>query len=265
MFRAAEPPYLAGRRTVVIQKPPESPAVFWRTGVAVVPGFLSAGTCRALLSSIEQFRRGRSLPVIRRPRHHRPLRYQVIDGACFGAAVPEATGLLARVQTRLEHTCGRPLAPIDDRRAACNINITPPGGQYPWHYDRNPVTALIYLNSVEGGETDLYPNYRIPLPHSRPVALQQILDGMLLAEPVRAVLGHPLSIAPTEGTLVVLRGDRTLHSVRPVEGHRERVNLVLAYDQPGAGHTAPWLDAYLYGSDAEYEEPLLRRPCRDSG
>ena len=52
------------------------------------------------------------------------------------------------------------MAPIEDAVAARNINVTPPGGEYRWHYDRNAVTAIIYLNEVPGGETEIFANYR---------------------------------------------------------------------------------------------------------
>lgn len=37
----------------------------------------------------------------------------------------------------------------------------PPGGEYRWHYDRNAVTAILYLNEVPGGETEIFPNFRL--------------------------------------------------------------------------------------------------------
>ena len=133
---------------------------------------------------------------------------------------------------------------IDDRRAACNVNITPPGGGYRWHYDRNRVTALLYLNHIGGGETDLYPNYRLPAPISG--QLQKGLDRILLTRPARRFFGRVHTIAPAPGTLAVIRGDRTLHSVRAVTGDHDRINLVVAYDRPGSTHQRPALDQYLY-------------------
>jgi hypothetical protein len=151
----------------------------------------------------------------------------------------------------VEQTFGTPLALIDDTRAACNVNITPPGGAYRWHYDRNAVTALLYLNRVAGGETDLYPHYRLAAPFNS--QLQRGLDRILLTRAARRLLGHGLTIAPAPGTLVVIRGDRTLHSVRPVTGYHDRINLVIAYDRPGCANQQPALDRYLY-------DPALPEP-----
>jgi hypothetical protein len=198
------------------------------------------------LASVEQYRVSHHLPVVHRRRSARSLQYQVVDGARFDAVLPHASTLVARVHSQLEEICGTTLALIDDVQAARNINVTPPGGQYRWHYDRNLVTALVYLNSIEGGETELYPNYRLQVPGGRPFSLQHALDQLLLAQPVRSLVSRPVTIAPTAGTFLALRGSRTLHSVRPVEGNRERVNLVLAFDRPGAARTRRRLNAYLY-------------------
>lgn len=212
-------------------------------GLAVLSGFLDPDECTTLLAAIDDYRQHHTLPVVSRPHSARPLRYQVIDGYRFPDAVPAADRLLARVQQQVEQTFGPPLVLIDDTRAACNVNVTPPGGAYRWHYDRNRVTALLYLNHVAGGETDLYPNYRLAAPTN---TLQHGLDRVLLTRPARRLFGRGRTIAPAPGTLAIIRGDRTLHSVRPVTGHHDRINLVLAYDRPGSTHHRPALDQYLY-------------------
>jgi 2OG-Fe(II) oxygenase superfamily len=214
-------------------------------GLAVMSEFLKARECAAILGAIDRYRQHHTLPIVSRPHSERPLRYQVIDGHQFPDAIPDADGLLARVHQHVEETFGAPLTLIDDRRAACNVNITPPGGGYRWHYDRNRVTALLYLNQVVGGETDLYPNYRLSAPIGRD-QLQKGLDRILLTRFARRLFGTVHTIAPAPGTLAVIRGDRTLHSVRAVTGGPDRINLVLAYDRPGAVHQLPALDQYLY-------------------
>jgi hypothetical protein len=224
---------------------------FWRRGVEVVPAFLSSDECEDLLSAVADYRRTHELPVIFREERGRSLNYIVMEGWRFHEALPESEAIVDRIRTRLESICGESLVLIDDARAACNVNITPPGGQYRWHYDRNLVTALVYLNGVEGGETDLYPNYRIKWPWGWPRAMQSLLDRLLLNQGVRALAGHPTAITPAQGTFVALRGNTTLHSVRPVRGDEVRVNLVVAFDRPGSDSTRRTLNAYLYESQPE--------------
>jgi hypothetical protein len=224
---------------------------FWRRGVEVVPAFLSPRECEDLLSAVADYRRTHELPVIFREEKGRSLNYIVMEGWRFHEALPESEAVVDRIRTRLESICGESLVLIDDARAACNVNITPPGGQYRWHYDRNLVTALVYLNGVEGGETDLYPNYRITWPWGQPRAMQPLLDRLLLNQGVRALAGHPTAVTPAQGTFVALRGNTTLHSVRPVRGEQVRVNLVVAFDRPGSDSTRRTLNTYLYESQPE--------------
>lgn len=226
-------------------------ANFWRKGLEVVPGFLSSDECQVLLSAVADYRRTHELPVVLRQEKGRSLNYVVMEGWRFHEALPDSEALVDRIRTRLESICAEPLVLIDDARAACNVNITPPGGQYRWHYDRNLVTALVYLNAVEGGETDLYPRYRITWPWARPGAMQSLLDRLLLTTALRRVAGRPTAVTPAEGTFVALRGNTTLHSVRPVRGDQVRVNLVVAFDRPGSLSTRRTLNAYLYESQSD--------------
>lgn len=219
-------------------------------GYSVATGYLPEAENTALLADVERIRSVTELPVVVRGGGERALRYQVIDGPAVRAHLPGLVGLYQRVQHDLERTYRRRLVPLDDDRAALNVNITPPGGSYRWHYDRNAVTAVLYLNQVTGGELEMCPGYRIagrwlgPLPR-----LQQALDAGLGARPVRRVLGRPQLVTPAAGTLVSMRGDRCLHSVRPVTGAQDRVCVVMSYDPPRSSSSQrQLLNDYLYSS-----------------
>jgi hypothetical protein len=225
------------------------PQSFWRRGTALVPEFLSAQECERVLGSIDDYRRSHDVPLIHRPASGRSLRYHVIDGDRVPEAVPQLPELCRRVDRELGRLCERPLTLIDDATAAININITPPGGEYRWHYDRNAVTTLLYLNEVPGGETELYPNYRLHIGLPRHSRAQQGLDWLLRLPPVRRGFGRLTVVAPRRGTLVVMRGNCTLHSVRSVGGVHDRINLVMAYDLPGAARPNAGLNQYLYSPE----------------
>ena len=66
--------------------------------------------------------------------------------------------------------------PLQYIQVGCNINITEKGGICPWHYDRNAITALLYLSKVDGRKIDFYPNYRIILPKAKFSILQRVID-----------------------------------------------------------------------------------------
>lgn len=224
---------------------------FFRRGFEISRGFLSVAECENYLRSVRELERLEGLPLIERQASGRALRYKVIDGRRIGSAIPDIDKLTECVRAELEQVTGSSLKPIRDAVAARNVNVTPPGGQYRWHYDRNAVTAIMYLNEVPGGETEMYPNYRLVLPGvQRLPRLQRWLDGLLRLSAARWLSGRRVVVAPERGSMLIIRGDRTLHSVRRVDGDQDRVSMILAFDGPGAGTTRGGLDAYLYDQSA---------------
>lgn len=223
-------------------------ADFWKEGVAIQPDFLSAEECEKYCESILTLDRAVGLPLIERQVRERSLRYKVVDGRIITDALPEIDDVTKRVEDALDRTCGVGLKPIDDAVAARNINVTPPGGEYRWHYDRNAATAIIYLNQVPGGETEIFANYRLLIRGGRYQRIQRWLDDLLRLRIVRQLFGHQRLVEPRRGTLVIMRGNTTLHSVRAVLGTEDRIAVVLAYDYPGRGNQRNALNSYLYTS-----------------
>jgi 2OG-Fe(II) oxygenase superfamily len=228
-------------------------ADFWKEGVSIQPNFLSAAECEQYYQSVLTLDRAVGLPLIERQVRERSLRYKVVDGRIIAEALPEIDDLTKRVEEALERTCGPGLAPIDDAVAARNINVTPPGGEYRWHYDRNAATAIIYLNEVPGGETEIFPKFRLLLRGGRYQRIQQRLDDVLRLRIMRRLFGHQRLVEPHQGTLLIMRGNTTLHSVRAVLGTEDRMTVVLAYDFPGRDHQRNALNSYLYTSTSPTE------------
>ncbi|MBI2709413.1 MAG: 2OG-Fe(II) oxygenase [Actinobacteria bacterium] len=235
-------------------------------GHLVVPEFVSEQCCESLLTAVERCRSRCPLPLVVRDDPGRPLRYVVIDGAVAARELPELAPLAEQVRSVAAATFDRPLVPFPDPRIAVNVNITPPGGEYRWHYDRNPVTGIVYLNAVAGGAIELCPSYRLPtLPGAAGetaagLTLRRALDSVAAAGPLRRTLGRPLSVDPSPGTLVLMRGDRCLHRVQPVAGDHDRICAVFAYDDPSpAARRRPALDRYLYsGERCQASDPNYR-------
>jgi 2OG-Fe(II) oxygenase superfamily len=221
-------------------------------GIVVVNRFLDSTACEELLERISSYRRLKTVPAIYRPsanRDGRPLNYSVIDGDCIARDLPELLVLRDQVTHFLRENGNPQLAPLQDARVACNVNITPNGGTYRYHYDRNAVTAILYLNETDGGETECYPNYRLALSSRSYPRLQRRLDQLLQTRVLRSSFGRLTVVRPEAGKLLVMRGNRCLHSVRPVLGDRERVNVIMAYDYPGTQFDgADALNSYLYNA-----------------
>ncbi len=223
-------------------------------GYQVVDNFLTDEQCRLLLEKIAAFRQHHSLPEIHRPTKGRSLRYHVINGEQIQESLPRIWELYTgEVNELVNESLGFPLEPLANTRAGVNINLMRPNqSSYRWHYDRACVTSIVYLNEVEGGETELYPNYRLLLEKGKNTAVQQALDNFIHIKPIRNVFGNMVRVSPKVGRLIMMRADRCWHSVRSVLGERERVNIILSYDIPGTEFpTEEGLDSYLYTQDEQ--------------
>ncbi len=211
--------------------------------------FLSNEACDDLLRQIAAYRVKHELPEVYRESGSRPLHYRVIEGERIAAHFPDLISLYACVNDLVNEAMGETLEPLEDRKVGLNVNVTPAGGAYRWHYDRNEVTAILYLNAVPGGETEIYPNYRLFMEGARYTALQRFADRVMGMPPIRTVFGKLVQVAPEAGLLVAMRGNRCLHSVRPVEGDEDRINVIMSFDRPGAQFdVASELNQYLYAA-----------------
>src|SRR5215216_2382134 len=216
-------------------------------GIFVVRNFVDSSTCTRLLHRINHYREQQTIPVIYHESGERPLNYSVIDGERISRDLPELWELFRTVTSFIKAAGAKDIEPLSDTRVACNVNITPRGGTYRYHYDRNAVTAILYLNETEGGETECYPNYRLDFWKKRYPHSQQRLDKLLQLPVLRRLSCKETWVRPESGKLLVMRGNRCLHSVRPVRGERERVNIVMAYDYPNARfEVSDELNNYLY-------------------
>ena len=221
-----------------------------QNGYHLIPGFLTETECASLLSAIGAYRQNHDIPIVKRPSGDRPLVYSVIDGERIERELPQIAALGPRIGDLVNSLDRRKLALLNDKKVAINVNITAQGGGYRWHYDRNALTAILYLNSVEGGETECYPKYRIRLPVENSSAWQRTVDSLIRLRPFRAVFGRRLLVKAEAGKLLLMQGNTCLHSVLPVAGDNDRVNIIVSFDVPGKIFSiADGLNRYLYDGD----------------
>ena len=218
-----------------------------QSGAEIRESFLSPSECAELLEDLKAYRANHKLPLIERQESGRSLRYQVLDGDRIFRSFPHVVSLyfdvLALVRQYDPH-----LQPLSNQTACLNVNFTPAGGEYRWHYDRNAVTAILFLNSVDGGQTEMYPHFRVHLGRWKDTRLQLALDRTLrhLARFVR-----PVVVDPAPGRMILMRGDSCLHSVGEVKGSVDRISVIMAFDPPGqVFRPAGGLDSYLYSRTA---------------
>ena len=220
------------------------------SGYFIQENFLSYQECESILKLIHDYRKKNHIPKIYRNIKPIPLNYSVIDGNAINERLPEIKKIYVTVNNLINNLTNQPIFPLKDIQVGCNINITEQGGTYRWHYDRNAVTALLYLNEVDGGEIEFYPHYRIILPKAKFSRFQSFLDWIQQLSFVRSIFGKRIVVKPQPGLLLIMFGDKCLHSVRPVKEACDRVSIVMAYDLPNASFAIKGqLNTYLYSSE----------------
>ena len=110
--------------------------------------FLSQAECEDLLNLIDNYRQQFAIPKIYRDVKPIPLSYSVIDGEKIKSHLTEVQNLYETCNEFVNNIMGKELFPLQNIQVGCNVNITNKGGAYRWHYDRNAVTAILYLNEV---------------------------------------------------------------------------------------------------------------------
>jgi len=234
-------------------------------GYLVIEEFISGQECESILQEIDQYKKQFGVKKICRNIKPISLNYSVIDGLEVHSYLPQVQSLYERVNEFINQSTNQPLFPLDSLQVGCNVNITEKGGTYRWHYDRNAVTALLYLNEVEGGEIEFYPNYRVTLPSGKFSQIQSWIDLLQQSALIRSWLGHPVVVKPKPGLLLVMCGDKCLHSVRPVLGGGDRINIVMAYDVTNASYAVEdQLNSYLYSSETVSASDPNYSPSRDT-
>jgi 2OG-Fe(II) oxygenase superfamily len=223
-------------------------------GLYIQDEFLDIDKCEHILKLIEDYCKAHQIPSVYRKKIDRSLDYKVIDGEIIAQDFPEIEQIYQKIDNLINQKSSQDLVRLANIKAACNINITQPGGEYCWHYDRNLITGILYLNNVDGGETDCYPNYRMYIQKFRYSYLQRSLDSLFKLKIVRLLFGKKVSIKPTPGKLVLMYGIKCLHSVHSVLGDSDRIVLIFSFDLANAQFSnEQHLDAYIYGGQQQFK------------
>ena len=175
-------------------------------------------------------------------------RARVLDGAFVSEQIPAFARLIQNVQKAVDDFSETPLVPYPTAKAAIQVHFTYPGRALPWHYESKAVKAILYLNQVDGGEVEIFEDYRLLLSSMPLSSTQKVLDQILLSKFSRWLFSKKHSvIQPEAGQLVIMKANRCPHSVQPVRGMSDRISIVFLFDTPGKAHEAdPELNPYFY-------------------
>lgn len=210
---------------------------FVRDGVLVIDTFLTPPECVAIIAAVDELNERERLIRVDRVGRMSVSSFATINGAELEQAIPRVAELYSEVGKFVRETISEELVPLENRAIGLSINVTGPGQQFAMHYDRNAVTAVIYLNTVEqGGQMECYPRWSRLLLGSRAnpylKRLQHLLDLTTKSAVWKWLSGQRRTVSPQAGRMIVFRGNRCLHGVRPVGGTATRYSLQLAYDMP---------------------------------
>ena len=223
---------------------------FKRLGYRVEENFISRTECAQLIEQLKAKQTQHIFPRIERKMPGRSLNYRVMDGVFIQQYLPDLLLIAEKIKATIKPIIPYEIETLKNKAAAVNVNITDPGGEYRWHYDRNAITAILYLNQVRGGETELVPNARKHLGKLKHTFIQRWMDQRLIHDVSEKPSTKIMQITPYPGRLLIMRGDKCLHSVKAVGAGDARYNIIFTFDQKGAHfHVDKNLDPYLYSKE----------------
>ena len=114
-----------------------------------------------------------------------------------------------------------PLYRFDDSLGSLNVTAMRPGDALGWHFDACEAVASLLLDACEGGGRFEY---------LRPFAGPEEARRARVSKVLRGGADDAIEVPMAPGDFVLFRGRRSLHRVTPVEGARERLMLLLSYD-----------------------------------
>ncbi len=124
--------------------------LFKKQGFLVCDHFFSSQECEKVLNAIKVYQSEHPSPLIHCECHARPLHYSVITGEEIEMHLPEIIPFYLEATAFVNDISEREMKLVSNKKVAINVNIMSQGGSYQWHYDRNAITIVIYLNIVMG-------------------------------------------------------------------------------------------------------------------
>lgn len=213
-------------------------AQFLQDGYAVVDDFLSGPEVDAILASIDAYRAaGRQVLQVERKDLIATQVFKTIVGSDCESHIKGFSELWrSRILDLARQLVPFSLEPLNDAAIGINVNITERSGTLSYHYDRNEVTAVLYLQECVGGELEMFPHFRVLLPHRYrwPVMMVQRAFDLVWRTPPALFIARRRRrlLPPKRGRLVLMRGPLSLHRVSPVEEGPSRICGVFCYDKP---------------------------------
>lgn len=205
---------------------------FKNQNYVVIDNFLSPEECKKLLYYLYKCEEKELMINVNHSSLIGKQKFKTINGVELEDNIPIINEINV-VMNKIINLINKPLLfPLKNKMIGQSVNLTPSGGVFSWHYDRNLVTALIYLNEVEGGELEVYPGYRIRIDNNHfgiRKFIQRVFDFLIRPSLIRYFIGKKKAFHPVVGRAIIINST-CLHQVKPVRGNQERAVIALGYD-----------------------------------
>lgn len=240
---------LAGQRDVLA-----------RTGVSILPGFLTPEAVRALVGECDRladaahFSEVYGSPYIARPDrsqpadHPRRYRGRTALRALAYDRFPDWSGLRRLYESDvllafIGAILGRsPLYRYADPLGALNLAVMVEGDELAWHFDQTDfVVSLAIQSSRSGGDFESARHLRSADDERYP----EVADVLAGRTPRRVE-----TVPMTPGTLMLFEGRYSMHRVTPIAGPVPRYVALLAYDTKPDTDSSELLKLVRYGRTA---------------
>ena len=206
---------------------------FQKNGFLILQNFLDQSTCAQLASEIMDFKQKEEVISVKLKKSE----FSTFNGSIIDDNFPSIAHLYDKqVLEIINSICTTPIATIQDRRIGLSVNLTSNEGKFQPHFDRNLMTAVLYINEeFEGGQMHLFPRIRFLIKNrqSNPMKFfQKILDKLVCHHLYLNFVARKNEVIPSTGNLLIFEGSRSLHEVKQVRGSNLRISVQFAYDIP---------------------------------
>ena len=207
--------------------------IFKNKGVLIIDNYINLDLCRSIIKDIKKFHDKEKVIFVNSEKSIG--RFKTLNGKTLIKASQMCLMLRDQTLKLIKKYIDDKIVNILNMKIGVSANIMSVGDKFKKHYDRNKITAVIYLNQLVGeGEMICYPRCRFLLPGRYLFGLrhlQSFLDLIVLAPFYQKYLVKKIIIAPKPGRVVFFEGNRTLHGVQPLHKKSSvRYSIQLAYD-----------------------------------
>lgn len=217
---------------------------FSRQGYVVIDELIPTNICEKIVNDIKLVRQNSDFIEVNLSGSN----FETINGSLLLNQIPEIKSLHEACKEIASSITGKMLEELENKQIGISLNVIHPKNNFQLHYDRNEITIVLYLNTVEGGGMKAFPRFRVSSNPASSVFLQRILNR--LESTKQRISFFPffkrILVQPLPGRAFIFEGKETLHSVTVVNGETSRFSLQFAYDIDGSKFTKKQTKGY-YG------------------